>query len=90
MWEGLPELPQNDRHLSKVDFHGNAANPSLNGTLRHSDINLVISQYTCACAGSAAREGVASTLMPPWRSVVVGGGGQHRERAGAQDSLFHG
>ena len=25
------------------DFHGNAANPSLNGTLRHADINKVLS-----------------------------------------------
>ena len=26
------------------DFHGNAANPLQNGTLRHTDINLVLSQ----------------------------------------------
>ena len=31
--------------LSRVhDFHCNAANPSQNGTLRHADINLVLSQ----------------------------------------------
>ena len=31
--------------VSRVhDFHGNAANPSQNGTLRHTDINLVLSQ----------------------------------------------
>ena len=30
--------------VSRVhDFHGNAANPSLNGTLRHADINHVLS-----------------------------------------------
>ena len=32
------------RCLQVHDFHGNAANPSQNGTLRHSDINLVLSQ----------------------------------------------
>jgi len=55
--------------VSRVhDFHGNAANPSQNGTLRHADINHVLSQRAQEKidkyrAGYAA-QGVRKAFLP--------------------------
>ena len=55
--------------VSRVhDVHGNAANPSQNGTLRHADINHVLSQRAQEKidkyrAGSAA-QGVRKAFLP--------------------------
>ena len=67
--------------VSRVhDFHGNAANPSQNGTLRHTDINLVLShraqekidKYRAGYASVCERRSDYAPCAPLHRVQVLG------------------
>ena len=56
------------------DFHGSAANPSQNGTLRHPDINLVLSHrvHPACCPGGRQRPRAMVQVALRLTAVSVG------------------
>ena len=84
---GGRQRPWVGKDVSRVhDFHGNAANPSQNGTLRHADINHVLSQRAQEKidkyrAGYAA-QGERKAFLPcfPPREKEEGAGRKQKRR----------